>query len=440
MNNLLLYYVVGGDVAYADVLRYSINTVRCFPDNDQLDIMVMCDSEYAKTLQGMPVTLHVTEKNRSHVESSMRKTEIFDFGALGQYEKVLYLDADTVVTGALAPLFDAVTDGDLLYVVPERDAEHTTRYYQCGDDPYDACTLEGFRASGICPFNAGQFAFKRSASMRAHFEALASHVKRYDPALHFYEQSFMNNHFNRLGRVDYALEKYVKLFACQGVDCERIVQHFCDTSVPFFQKLECMRDCHARFWETRTRRLASAYESREVIAEAVALPARPSVAEVGSFKGDFAEVLLRSLDAGTVHVIDPWVGTVVSGNQDGNDLLAAEGDRLHEFVKARFAGNPQVLIHRVFSKDMELPRGSLDLVYIDGDHSYEGVRRDLSLAKEWVRNGGYICGHDYSMNYEKTNNHYEFGVRKAVDEFCREHGCRIWSFLNDGCVSFVIRV
>ena len=73
------------------------------------------------------------------------------------------------------------------------------------------------------------------------------------------------------------------------------------------------------------------------VAEAVALPARPSVAEVSSFKGDFAEVLLRSLDAGTVHVIDPWAGTVVSGNQDGNDLLAAEGDRLYEFVRARFA-------------------------------------------------------------------------------------------------------
>lgn len=52
---------------------------------------------------------------------------------------------------------------------------------------------------------------------------------------------------------------------------------------------------------------------------------------------------------------------------------------------------------------------SIDFIYIDGEHSYEGVSRDM---KEWwpkVRMGGILAGHDYN----DTNP----GTIRAVDEF-----------------------
>ena len=36
----------------------------------------------------------------------------------------------------------------------------------------------------------------------------------------------------------------------------------------------------------------------------------------------------------------------------------------------------------------------LDLLFIDGDHSYEGVKLDYMKYKELVSPGGYICFHD----------------------------------------------
>jgi hypothetical protein len=51
---------------------------------------------------------------------------------------------------------------------------------------------------------------------------------------------------------------------------------------------------------------------------------------------------------------------------------------------------------------------SLSMVYLDADHSYEGVRADLKVWLPKIRKGGIIAGHDY-LNPD-------YGVRQAVDE------------------------
>lgn len=53
--------------------------------------------------------------------------------------------------------------------------------------------------------------------------------------------------------------------------------------------------------------------------------------------------------------------------------------------------------------------GSLDFVFIDADHSYEGCARDIAAWAPKVRSGGMISGHDYNMKWP--------GVVKSVDEY-----------------------
>lgn len=43
----------------------------------------------------------------------------------------------------------------------------------------------------------------------------------------------------------------------------------------------------------------------------------------------------------------------------------------------------------------ELGGDLIDLVFIDGDHSYEGCRGDIEAWAPWVRKGGYIVLHDH---------------------------------------------
>lgn len=41
-------------------------------------------------------------------------------------------------------------------------------------------------------------------------------------------------------------------------------------------------------------------------------------------------------------------------------------------------------------------KGYFDMVFIDGDHSYEGVKSDTENAFEMVKSGGVIAWHDYT--------------------------------------------
>ena len=65
----------------------------------------------------------------------------------------------------------------------------------------------------------------------------------------------------------------------------------------------------------------------------------------------------------------------------------------------------------------------IDMVYIDGDHSYESVKEDIELWVPWVKKNGFIAFHDYGTPHTP-------GVVKAVDEFVEEYGYPL--FLRDG--------
>ena len=54
------------------------------------------------------------------------------------------------------------------------------------------------------------------------------------------------------------------------------------------------------------------------------------------------------------------------------------------------------------------PDGSVDLVFVDADHSYDGVQRDVSAWWPKVKFKGQMLGHDYGRK--------EYGVTEAVHE------------------------
>jgi hypothetical protein len=43
----------------------------------------------------------------------------------------------------------------------------------------------------------------------------------------------------------------------------------------------------------------------------------------------------------------------------------------------------------------KIPDGSLDFAYIDANHAYEYVKRDIELWWPKIRDGGMLAGHDY---------------------------------------------
>ena len=60
---------------------------------------------------------------------------------------------------------------------------------------------------------------------------------------------------------------------------------------------------------------------------------------------------------------------------------------------------------------------SVDMVFIDADHSYEGTAADLEAWWPIVVRGGWLGGHDYANPDER----FTFGVDRAVGEFAARH-------------------
>ena len=64
--------------------------------------------------------------------------------------------------------------------------------------------------------------------------------------------------------------------------------------------------------------------------------------------------------------------------------------------------------------------GCLDVLFIDGDHSYQGARSDYLLYQDLVRSGGYIVFHDivedWGQRYGKPTNKYTGGVPQLFAE------------------------
>ncbi len=181
------------------------------------------------------------------------------------------------------------------------------------------------------------------------------------------------------------------------------------------------------------------FETREAMLDW--LPKGGHWVECGVFRGDFSTKLLSISQPSHLTLIDLWEGAIFSGDMDGNNPRSEHGETLFHIVRNTFAKDERVTILRSSSAEAlsKFSDSSLDAIYVDADHSYEGCKRDLLIAHRKVKLGGWICGHDYLINGEKAKTIYPLGVRRAVDEFCRESGLGIAALAMDGYVSYAIR-
>jgi hypothetical protein len=135
--------------------------------------------------------------------------------------------------------------------------------------------------------------------------------------------------------------------------------------------------------------------------------------EVGVWRGDYAWPFLELWEGRAMILIDPW-----DKLDDYDDIRNRDFDpRDYYFVQQRFKplGN-RVCLYRSTSLEavkVISPDESLDFVYIDANHSYTHVTRDLEAWWNKVKPGGYLGGHDmFSLDHP--------GVTCAVVEFCRK--------------------
>jgi hypothetical protein len=123
--------------------------------------------------------------------------------------------------------------------------------------------------------------------------------------------------------------------------------------------------------------------------------------EIGSFEGMSAIWLMDYCP--DIHV------TCVDTFSPGFDDVTGEYEQRFERNVAEYGERVTKLKGRSADMLKKIYRQRFDLIYIDGDHTYEAVKKDAELAWPLLRRGGLLIFDDY--------NNDEFGVRQAVDEF-----------------------
>ena len=116
--------------------------------------------------------------------------------------------------------------------------------------------------------------------------------------------------------------------------------------------------------------------------------------EIGSYSGEGTVVLADHFKE--VLAVDPW-----ENGYDPDDVASHQCPMEDVFnaFKERITPLGNVLYIRGKSIDalQSFKNGSLDLVYIDGDHRYEGALADINGWLPKLRKGGCMTGHDFSF-------------------------------------------
>lgn len=128
-----------------------------------------------------------------------------------------------------------------------------------------------------------------------------------------------------------------------------------------------------------------------------------TIVEIGSWKGRSTKAILSGTK-GTVYAVDHFLG---SKGEEEQHKEAKEDVVYNQFLE-NTKGYDNLKVLRMSSEEAvkQFEDKSIDMLFIDAEHTYEGVKEDIKLWLPKVKK--IVCGHDYCDVWE--------GVKKAVDE------------------------
>ncbi len=146
------------------------------------------------------------------------------------------------------------------------------------------------------------------------------------------------------------------------------------------------------------------------------------MAEVGVLIGQLSEYLLSRRPGLKLIMVDSWLE---KAKQPEHYKATGDAHALHDAARCsqhrkeaenrarHFPGRADVIALPSVEAAALVGERSLDLVFLDADHSMEGVTADLAAWAPKVKPGGWIGGHDYA----NPDPAFHFEVKRAVDEW-----------------------
>lgn len=190
-------------------------------------------------------------------------------------------------------------------------------------------------------------------------------------------------------------------------------------------------------------RMASAKAFANRIAALDLIPNGGRIAEVGVAYGDFSKILLEKIRPQKFYAIDYFNGNKPGGDIWGRTEFRDSGLTHYEWYCQRFskyidAGLVEVRQGISWEVLERFPNDYFDYVYVDAEHAYDAVNKDVNVLKKKVKNGGIITFNDYTMyNFyiEPGNPLAYFGVANVANAFVCNSKSIVLGIALERCLS-----
>src|SRR5690348_17130810 len=115
---------------------------------------------------------------------------------------------------------------------------------------------------------------------------------------------------------------------------------------------------------------ARLFQSRKILAAHCfgILDPGPICCEIGVLNGDFSKFIFNVFGPSKIYLVDLIVRSKVREMLPGAIILEGDSSQVIQFV----------------------PDGTIDYLYVDGDHTYDGICKDIRAAWPKVKPGGII--------------------------------------------------
>jgi len=151
--------------------------------------------------------------------------------------------------------------------------------------------------------------------------------------------------------------------------------------------------------------------------------------EIGTLRGEYAKTLCRVNPRLRLIAVDPWIP--YEGYHDQLQKTMQRLPDIYEEAQARLEPYHCTLWRKTSAEAApDIPDGSLDFVFIDGNHAFDYVMQDLTLWMPKVKPGGILSGHDYHRFTRPPYRHIQ--VIEAVNAFVAQHEIGPWWIFEDG--------
>lgn len=146
-------------------------------------------------------------------------------------------------------------------------------------------------------------------------------------------------------------------------------------------------------------------EQGVLIALTQRVPENGMIVEIGAEFGMSASLFCQYRNAGVkILSVDLFPGNLM-------DVHRANLEKVKLGGRSRQIKGDSAQIGRTWTQ------GGIDLLFVDGDHSYEGVKRDITAWMQHVKPGGYAVFHDAAPITNRNPHPLHFEVQRAIDEW-----------------------